>query len=376
MDSYEEMIIPEVPKALPNEQLFIYAPIASDNTAGVAKFDNEYFSVDTDGTVHLQSLGKSGIITIPISEWSDTSPTVATAGFSGVDFKSIILMLPADEQTRLTANKAKLSAYPTASTPVFGSSSVTILRTEAETIPDSDMTFAYIILKAKFSFSSPVAAIVGIDAYGEGGGGTASGVDEDAVKKIINSMLGNVVNERQYSAENPPPYPVTSVNGQGGTVNLHIPGTAAEVGAEKAGAVNTHDTDPNAHGAVREDVTRLQQDLASIIGIDKNMTIRAIAALVIAEALKNAPESLNSLEEIAAWIEAHPGDVAAIVQRIVTLENDIKSKVNVGDIPKALPNPQAITILGKTYTGASAVSITIDDILAELPIYNGEVIEE
>ena len=43
--------------------------------------------------------------------------------------------------------------------------------------------------------------------------------------------LGNVANERQYSANNPPPYPVQSVNGQTGAVNLSIPSTAADVGA-------------------------------------------------------------------------------------------------------------------------------------------------
>ena len=32
--------------------------------------------------------------------------------------------------------------------------------------------------------------------------------------------LGNVANERQYSAENPPPYPVTSVNGKTGAAVL------------------------------------------------------------------------------------------------------------------------------------------------------------
>lgn len=32
--------------------------------------------------------------------------------------------------------------------------------------------------------------------------------------------LGNVANERQYSANNPPPYPVTSVNGQTGAVTV------------------------------------------------------------------------------------------------------------------------------------------------------------
>lgn len=39
--------------------------------------------------------------------------------------------------------------------------------------------------------------------------------------------LGSVANERQYSAQNPPPYPVTSVNGKTDTVVL----AAADVGA-------------------------------------------------------------------------------------------------------------------------------------------------
>lgn len=39
--------------------------------------------------------------------------------------------------------------------------------------------------------------------------------------------LGNVDNVKQYSASNPPPYPVTSVNGNTGAVNL----TAEDVGA-------------------------------------------------------------------------------------------------------------------------------------------------
>ena len=33
--------------------------------------------------------------------------------------------------------------------------------------------------------------------------------------------LGNVDNVKQYSASNPPPYPVTSVNGHTGTITVH-----------------------------------------------------------------------------------------------------------------------------------------------------------
>lgn len=37
--------------------------------------------------------------------------------------------------------------------------------------------------------------------------------------------LGSVANERQYSAQNPPPYPVTSVNGQTGAVTIQTGGS-------------------------------------------------------------------------------------------------------------------------------------------------------
>lgn len=122
----------------------------------------------------------AGTVTIPMSEWTDAAPTMASVKVSGVDAGSIILMLPADEKTRLTANNAKLSAHPAAFAIIGGDGSVSILRAEAETIPDSDMTFAYIVLKTGFSFENPVAAIVGVDAYGEGGGGSADEATIDA----------------------------------------------------------------------------------------------------------------------------------------------------------------------------------------------------
>ena len=47
--------------------------------------------------------------------------------------------------------------------------------------------------------------------------------------------LGNVDNVRQYSASNPPPYPVTSVNGKTGAVSL----TASDIGAATSSDINT-----------------------------------------------------------------------------------------------------------------------------------------
>lgn len=50
--------------------------------------------------------------------------------------------------------------------------------------------------------------------------------------------LGNVANERQYSSQNPPPYPVTSVDGKAGAVSvLPIGGTSGQV-LKKASATD------------------------------------------------------------------------------------------------------------------------------------------
>ena len=47
--------------------------------------------------------------------------------------------------------------------------------------------------------------------------------------------LGNVDNVKQYSSSNPPPYPVTSVNGQTGAVTISIPVQADTPIGQKAG---------------------------------------------------------------------------------------------------------------------------------------------
>jgi len=44
--------------------------------------------------------------------------------------------------------------------------------------------------------------------------------------------LGNVANERQYSANNPPPYPVTSVNGKTGAVTVSVPDSLSDLAAD------------------------------------------------------------------------------------------------------------------------------------------------
>lgn len=63
-----------------------------------------------------------------------------------------------------------------------------------------------------------------VQGDGDGNLSAAEVVEADVVTLNPASVgLGNVDNVKQYSASNPPPYPVTSVNGKTGNVTIDIP---------------------------------------------------------------------------------------------------------------------------------------------------------
>lgn len=70
-------------------------------------------------------------------------------------------------------------------------------------------------------------------------------------------------------------------------------------------------------------------DLTALVGSDTGKTVRAIANEELAAQLipANAQEALNTLAEIAAWIQDHPGDASAMNAAITALQN----KVDTGD---------------------------------------------
>ncbi len=90
------------------------------------------------------------------------------------------------------------------------------------------------MLKATYDPNGDVATAGGIPAYVEANGGkidtikvngTAQTITDKTVDITVPTTkgdigLGNVDNVKQYSANNPPPYPVTSVNGKTGDVTI------------------------------------------------------------------------------------------------------------------------------------------------------------
>lgn len=69
--------------------------------------------------------------------------------------------------------------------------------------------------------------------------------------------------------------------------------------------------------------------VTTLVGEDANKSVRTIANEELAAQLiaEGAAESLDTLQEIAAWIQSHPGDASAMNQAIVALQN----KVDTGD---------------------------------------------
>ena len=87
--------------------------------------------------------------------------------------------------------------------------------------------------------------------------------------------------------------------------------------------------------AVELSVLNLQGQVSTLVGEDKERSVRSIAtdiATKIAgeyynQILNNAPGTLDTLGEIAAWIETHPDldDIVQLIQRVGTLESDVST---------------------------------------------------
>lgn len=85
--------------------------------------------------------------------------------------------------------------------------------------------------------------------------------------------------------------------------------------------------------AVEASILHLQGQVTTLIGSDVDRSVRSIAtdiATKIAgdyynQILNNAPETLDTLGEIAAWIETHPDldDIVQLIQRVGSLETDV-----------------------------------------------------
>ena len=90
---------------------------------------------------------------------------------------------------------------------------------------------------------------------------------------------------------------------------------------------------------LQSDVDAVEARVTTLIGTDASKSVRTIANEELTKQLipDNASESLDTLQEIAQWIQEHPADASAMNQAITAL------KTKVGDIPEGAT---ADTIVG------------------------------
>lgn len=104
-------------------------------------------------------------------------------------------------------------------------------------------------------------------------------------------------------------------------------------------------------------VTAAETKVDTLIGDDANKSARTIANEELAKQLipENAKESLDTLAEIAAWIQAHPGDAAAMNTAITALQ----TKLTLGTHEVDGEQVEYATV--KAYVEAAIAALTIGD---------------
>ena len=75
----------------------------------------------------------------------------------------------------------------------------------------------------------------------------------------------------------------------------------------------------------RQTISDLQEVTSTLVGEDDGMSVAEIVTAKVAELLipENADESLDTLQEIATWIQTHPDDAAEMNSDIVLLQEKV-----------------------------------------------------
>ena len=316
----------------------------------------------------------AGSVTIPTTEWSDDTPRTARFKIDGFGNGMTALLYPSDEETRKEASRVMLSAYPQLYMGTDGSQ-VEAVVPSAEVVPTKALNIDYIVIKTDNTNAQPRVALIGVDAYGEGGGGTGSGVDETAVKKIINSLLGNVDNVRQYSADNPPPYPVTSVNGKTGAVMLTIPSEAADVRADPVGTaesktaalrqeVNGKLADYDKSAAVNNKISSHNTSTES--HEDLRLELKRLADRLNA-ALNSDDTSLDDLKEIVAYIKSNKTLIDGITSSKVNVTDIVNNlTTNSANVPLSAAQGVALKLLIDSLEDVVEGKVTAEQVAADI----------
>ena len=210
--------------------------------------------------------------------------------------------------------------------------------------------------------------------------------------------LGNVDNVRQYSASNPPPYPVTSVNGKTGAVTVSVPTQTSQL-TNNSGYITKAVSDLANYYLKGETLTKTE--INALVSAIPKFTISVVSSLPtsnISETTVYLVKSGTSGDLYTEYIYVNNAwevlgsqkvdltgyaKLTDIPTKMSELENDM-DYAQLDDIPPDeiyvgdgdMPDGATVQFIfdddGTPIPGYDMQDI-VDAVLAALPIYNGEV---
>lgn len=178
--------------------------------------------VGKDGVYNQLNSGQSFDISYPILYASNAISASATSSSA---YEEINIDITTTQAIALTAYKPVFiqgTLYGNIFTPI----NTTPL---TQTLPTSEDGYVYILLGVAYSTTSTtnIRLLSSHPIFAYKGG--VFGLIYSVVLNKGDVGLGNVDNVKQYSSTNPPPYPVTSVNGKTGAVTIDSGGVAIAI---------------------------------------------------------------------------------------------------------------------------------------------------
>lgn len=126
-------------------------------------------------------------------------------------------------------------------------------------------------------------------------------------------------------------------------------------------------------GETEETVASVDAKITALVGDDANKSVRTIANEELAAQLiaENADESLNTLKEIADWIQQHPKDASAMNTAITNLQTQVGSEAVTGEGAKdATGLVKDVRDLQAALGDGGSVAEAIQDAIDELDLAN------
>ena len=125
---------------------------------------------------------------------------------------------------------------------------------------------------------------------------------------------------------------------------------------------------------VGQDTTGLSNAIKTIQGSDTNKSMREVAADELAKQLipEGASDSLDTLQEIAAWIQSHPDDVSAMNLAIENLKKIAKTFYNNGTVAEDSIKTYIDGAVNALKTGDVANALSLINTLASRKVSAGD----